>query len=169
MTLLQSNLVLLTFQHKEQTQNTMQLTNRQIEQAFFALTEFNPPKAPYKAKLRLSRNLRKLRAAFEDKEHERQRLCNSHVLDKSKAPAGPNGGVVLTPQEHLNFHPDHQKLLRETQNVELHPIALFDSRIGQKVEDPDHAIDLAAIEINSVALSALLDVVLIPVEDTPNA
>jgi hypothetical protein len=138
------------------------LTNQQIENAFLALQNWNPPVIPYKAKIQLARNHRKLAAAFNDKEQERLRLVHSHVKDGSKKPEA--AGVQLTPDEWLRFQPEYKRLMAETQDVEIQPQEIYRSDETDPL-DPESAIDLTPPEKEEIELPnnvgcALIDVVL---------
>lgn len=137
-----------------------ELTNQQIEDAVLALEVFNPS-VSLRCKLRLSRNLRHLNAARHAKEHDRTRLVYSAITDKTKKPEqNQQGGVVLTPEEQLRFNPEYRALMDEKQKVEVHPVEIYDSEVGQSPLDPEHSIDISKTKVPNDVLSRLIDVVL---------
>lgn len=144
----------------------MELTNQQIENAALALEIFNPS-VSLKTKLRLARNLRKLTIARQDKEFDRTRLVYSAMGDKTKKPElDTKGSIQLTAEEQLRFNPELEALMQIKQNVEIHPIELYDSSVGQKPTDEAHSIDLAKVPIENDVLSRLIDIVFVESPDT---
>lgn len=139
----------------------MQLTNQQIADAVVALEQFNPP-CSFKAKMRLNRNLRKLRSKQQDSEHDRLRLVYSNVTDKNQRPA-PGQQITLSPEEHLRFMPEFEKLMDAKVDVEIHAIEIFDGSAGEKpaFNDPDSAIDTSVVELPNHILNRLIDVVFV--------
>lgn len=138
------------------------LTNQQILEAFTALQQFNPKEVTLDTKRRLSRNLRKITSAVNGYEHDRTRLTLSHVVDKSRK-AEPNQEIILTTAEQITYQPELADLLNKTQDVEIHTIELFDSRISDsKPADPHHAIDVSKVEIPPRFLAHLDEIVFVP-------
>lgn len=122
------------------------LKNGHILEAHQCLSQFNPKEIPFKCKRRLGRNLRKIHLAVGVFEQERNRIRNSNIVDKAKKPEAGQEQVALTVAEQITFHPEYVKLLNETQEVEIHTIELYDSKIeGDKPADPDHSIDISLI------------------------
>lgn len=144
----------------------MQLTNTNIENSFAGLSNWKIPSSiPYKPRMRLIRNHRKLTASFNEKEQFRIGLAHTHVKDGSQKPDKDSVGVVLTPDEHLKFQPEYIKLMSEVHDVDIHPQEIYSSREGHKPIDPDFAIDLDKLEaegkeIPTNVMTALLDVIL---------
>ncbi len=139
----------------------MKLTNQQIEDACMALEVFNPA-VSLKCKLRLSRNLRKLTTARQDKEHDRLRLCYANVADKTKVPQ-QGQQVILSAEEQLKFQPEYQKLMQEEVEVEVHPIKLWDASEspGALPGADECAIDISTTPIPNEVLSRLIDIVFV--------
>lgn len=140
----------------------MKLTNQQVENAVNALTQFNPA-CNLKTKLRLSRNLRKLVQALQDKEHDKQRLLCAAVRDKARLQTA-NGSVPLNAEEMQQFQKEHEQLMQEAVEVELQPIALYDSKVEPHEKGPKdltHAIDVSEVAVPNSVLMALVDVVFV--------
>ena len=136
------------------------LTFEQVEKAFSALIGYNPA-VNYKTKIRLSRNLSKLESAFKQLQRDRNRVTLSVVTDKSRKPDNERSGILLTADEQLKVDPDIRELMKETVEVSLHPVWLYDSSVGQVPNDPLHCLDISKIPLPGDVLSGLIDVVLI--------
>lgn len=138
----------------------MLLTNQRIEEALLALDQFNPT-CELRIKLRLNRNLRALRNAHQNKEHDRIRLAYSVAKDKTKK-AEPGAQLDLTTEELAELQVCYRDLMATEVEVDLHPVYLWDAEEGRLLPDEqeDFALDVNAIQIDNRTLSALLDVVL---------
>lgn len=131
----------------------MKLTNQQVEDALNALMRFNP-KCSYKVKMRLTRNLRRLKQAWEEKEHDRQVLMCEAVKDKTRRQE--NGQLALTAEECAEVARMTRELMKSEVDVDLHPVPLFDSTEHGEVPD---GIDVVTVPIENVIWTALIDVV----------
>lgn len=138
----------------------MELTNHQIDSALSALTRFNPDiEVPLKVELKLCRNHRKLKNAWDDVQHDRIRLAASVVADQSKV--NPNGNLALSAAEQQKFEEKWEGLLQERQDVDVHPLELYSSKDGERPKDPPNSIDRSKIKIDNAALASLIDIVFI--------
>ena len=144
----------------------MKLTHHQIDDLVAALTRFNPKDAHIRTTIRLNRNLRKLKSAWDDLQHDRIRLAASVVIDQSKT--NQNGQLLLNAAEQQKFEEKWAALLKESQEVEIHPIEIFSSKNGEKPKDAQHAIDLDEVKPEPAVLSVLLDVVLVETNPSNN-
>lgn len=138
----------------------MKLTNRQIEQAFEALRQFHPA-VSLRVDLRLTRNLRRIESAWQEKEADRVALIHAVIKDKNRTQDSPNG-FKLTVAEAEAFREEYDKLMKEEVEVDVQPLELVDGTETKIV--PDMSIDRSKIEIPRVIQSALLDIVLIAKE-----
>lgn len=137
----------------------MKLTNQQVEDAAIALEQFNPA-VNLETKLRLARNLRKLTQKRQDKEHDRVRLAYSVISDKTKRPENPNQQLILTAEEQIRLQPEFRALMEEEVEVEIHPVHLVDSEVGQQPTDK-WFIDVSKCPIRNEILAPLTDIVFI--------
>lgn len=136
----------------------MEITNQQIIECSQALQTLNSPNLPWKTRLRLDRNLRKLNNAAADYEFSRSRLEWSVKKDQTKSSHKQDGTPDLTPEEHLLFQEKLQALFREKAEVEVHQVELYDSAEGQ-VPTEEASLDLANITLAPRQRATLLDVV----------
>ena len=139
----------------------MKLTNSQIEDAVRVLSAFNPKEVPLKTTLRLSRNLRKLKTAWDDFQHDRIRLAASVVTDQSRV--SMDGKLNLTAAEQQKFEEKFKELIAQSQEIELRTLEFYDGASSPKPMDSDHAIDCSKTHVDPVTLSTLIDVVLVEV------
>lgn len=131
----------------------MELTNTQIEEACEALASFNP-KVETKVKFRLARNLRHLNNARREKEYDRLTLLWQSVTDQTKRPEHESQ-LRLTPAEQKAFNEKYRELMKQTQEVEIHPIKVYDSEAGETV--PECGIDISKVGIPNQVLAILVD------------
>lgn len=137
-----------------------------------ALQQFLPGSVPSRTKSRLSRNLRKLVAAMQDYNHDRLRLIYSCLEDKAKKVEhqGDRQEIPMNANEQVKYNDEHRALLKETVDVEIHPIELIDSDEGQTPTDDHFFVDRAKIreefkrDIDPAIEASLIDIVLIPQE-----
>lgn len=135
----------------------MKLTNKQIEDAMVALEQFNPA-VSLKLKLRLSRNLRKLRQAHSEKEQDRIALMHGVVKDKNRQAV--NGQIPLTAEEMGEFSKAYRGLMTESQEVEVHQVQIADStELDANTRLSDDALDAHKIPVPNAVLEALIDVI----------
>jgi hypothetical protein len=139
----------------------MRLEKGFIDDLVAALRAFNP-ECTLRTKMRLNRNLRRLIAAQKEKNEDRQFLALETIGDKNRK-IDP-GNLQMTVAEAQELQKECRKMDKETVEIEIHPVEIYDSSAGETAAEKELAIDVSELSAefsqNSL-LNVLLDVVLV--------